>query len=184
MLTQEQHESEEDNAANSTSKAAKRNVKVIAQLENTALDERSLMSRISDAITRFAGSGIFVVFHVAWFTFWLVMNTGEIAGVKPFDPFPFTFLTMIVSLEAIFLAIFVLISQNRMARHTDQRSHLDLQVNLLAEQEMTMMLKMLQRLCEKAGVQPEIPDKELQSLVEKTDPHKLMQYLQKSLPDS
>ena len=71
-----------------------------------------------------------------------------------------------------------------MARHTDQRSHLDLQVNLLAEQEMTMMLKMLQRLCEKAGVQAEIPSKELQSLVEKTDPHKLMQYLQKSLPDS
>ena len=122
--------------------------------------------------------------HVAWFTFWLVINTEEIPGVEPFDPFPFTFLTMIVSLEAIFLAIFVLISQNRMARHTDQRAHLDLQINLLAEQEMTMMLKMLQRLCEKAGVQAEIPNKELQSLFEKTDPHKLMQYLQKSLPDS
>ena len=93
MLTKEKHESEKNNAANSTSRAAKRNVKVIAQLENTALHERSLMSRISDAITRFAGSGIFVVLHVAWFTFWLVMNTGEIAGVKPFDPFPFTFLT-------------------------------------------------------------------------------------------
>jgi uncharacterized membrane protein len=117
-------------------------------------------------------------------TFWLVINTGEIAGIKPFDPFPFTFLTMIVSLEAIFLAIFVLISQNQMARHTDQRAHLDLQINLLAEQEMTMMLKMLQRLCEKAGVQAEIPNKELKSLVEKTDPHKLMQYLQKSLPES
>jgi uncharacterized membrane protein len=184
MVTTEKRESEENDAANSTSNAAKRNVRVIAQLENAALNERSLMNRISDVITRFAGSGTFVGLHVAWFTFWLVMNTGKIAGVKPFDPFPFTFLTMIVSLEAIFLSIFVLISQNRMARHTDQRAHLDLQINLLAEQEMTMMLKMLQRLCEKAGVQAEIPNKELQSLVEKTDPHTLMQYLQKTLPES
>ena len=67
MLTKEKHESEENNAVNSTSKAAVHNVKVIAQLENTALHERSLMSRISDAITRFAGSGIFVVLlKIGW----------------------------------------------------------------------------------------------------------------------
>jgi uncharacterized membrane protein len=66
----------------------------------------------------------------------------------PFDPFPFSLLTSIVSLEAIILTLFVLATQNRLTREADKRAHLDLQVNLLSEQEMTIMLKMLEEPCE------------------------------------
>jgi uncharacterized membrane protein len=173
---QRQHERSERN-----SDPAKRNIELIVQLERAALHDRSLTDRISDAITCFAGSGKFIALHAAWFTFWILTNAGSIPGITPFDRYPFTFLTMIVSLEAIFLSIFVLISQNRMARQTDRRAHLDLQVDLLAEQEMTMMLGMLQKLCKKAGIEPDVDD-ELRPLFQQTDPHELMQDLQKNLP--
>jgi uncharacterized membrane protein len=72
---------------------------------------------------------------------------------SPFDPFPFSFLTLVVSLEAIFLSVFVLMSQNRMTRQADKRAHLDLQIYLLAEQELTTILHMLRGLCKKHNVE-------------------------------
>ena len=69
-----------------------------------------------------------------------------------FDPFPYTFLTLVVSLEAIFLSIFILISQNQETQLTERRKHLDLQINLLAEQENTKMLQLLIAISEKVGV--------------------------------
>ena len=72
-------------------------------------------------------------------------------GIRPFDPFPFPFLTMTVSLEAIFLALFVLASQNRLTRQADKRSHLDLQIDLLAEREMTAVLQLLQDIASTCG---------------------------------
>jgi uncharacterized membrane protein len=163
--------------------SAKRNIRAIAHLESAALHERSLTDRISDRITRFAGSSIFILCHICWFTVWIMLNVGKRPSIQPFDPYPFTFLTMIVSLEAIFLSIFVLISQNRMTRQADRRAHLDLQINLLAEQENTMMLRMLQRLCEHQGIQPESFNEEVRSLFEKTDLHALMHELEEQLPD-
>ena len=77
---------------------------------------------------------------------------GLIPGVRPFDPFPFSFLTLIVSLEAIFLSIFVLLSQNRLTREADKRAHLNLQVDLLTEQESTIALRLLQRICHHLGI--------------------------------
>jgi uncharacterized membrane protein len=159
------------------------NVRTIAQLESMALEERSLTDRVSDTVTRIAGSGAFIALHVVWFSFWVLLNAEKIPGLKTFDPFPFTFLTMIVSLEAIFLSIFVLISQNRMTRQADRRAHLDLQINLLAEQENTMMLHMLRSLCERHGIQPELPGEDAKSLFNKTDLHKVMQDLQNQLPE-
>ena len=86
---------------------------------------------MSDAITTWAGSGTSIVLHVIWFGGWLAFNTGLVART-PFDPFPFSLLTSIVSLEAIFLTLFVLASQNRLTRETDKRANLDLRVNLLS----------------------------------------------------
>ena len=111
------------------------------------------------------------------------VNLGHIDDIPPFDPYPFTFLTMVVSLEAIFLSIFVLISQNRMAHQADRRAHLDLQINLLAEQENTMMLRMLERLCEKHDIRTEPVNEEIRALFEKTDLHALMHELEKHLPE-
>jgi uncharacterized membrane protein len=170
-------------AAAETANIARDNVKRIAQLEEAALHQRTLADRLSDRVSRHAGSGKFVVVHIMWFITWLAINTGFFSGIPPFDPYPFTFLTMIVSLEAIFLAIFLLISQNRMTRQADRRAHLDLQIDLLAEQEMTMMLEMLRRLCEKAGVPSEDAGDEMKVLLQKTDPYQLMKDLQECLPD-
>jgi uncharacterized membrane protein len=85
--------------------------------------------RIADQITMFSGSMLFVYLHVAWFTVWIVLNV----TVVRFDPFPFGLLTLIVSLEAIFLSTFVLLSQNREAARQDLRSEIDFETNVLSE---------------------------------------------------
>src|SRR5262249_32859590 len=149
-----------------------------------ALHQRSFTDRVSDGITRFAGSSVFIILHTVWFTVWIILNVRSIAGIQAFDPYPFTFLTMIVSLEAIFLSIFVLISQNRMAHQADRRAHLDLQINLLSEQENTMMLRMLENLCERQGIETGPLTEDVRSLFEKTDLHTLMRELEKQLPDA
>jgi len=85
--------------------------------------------RIADQITMFSGSMLFVYLHVAWFTVWIVLNVTLVR----FDPFPFGLLTLIVSLEAIFLSTFVLLSQNREAARQDLRSEIDFETNVLSE---------------------------------------------------
>jgi uncharacterized membrane protein len=92
-----------------------------------------------------------------------------VGGIRPFDPFPFPFLTMTVSLEAIFLALFVLASQNRLSRQADKRSHLDLQVDLLAEREMTAVLQLLQDIASHLRVETSVTPQQLRDLMKKTD---------------
>jgi uncharacterized membrane protein len=158
------------------------NVEAIVRLEEQAIHRRSVGERIGAAITRAAGSMAFVWVHVVWYAGWIGVNLGLVPGMPVFDPFPFSFLTLVVSLEAIFLSLFVLNSQNRMAREADRRAHLDFQVNLLAEQENTKTLEMLQRLCEHLGVA--IPsDEELRKLTEKTDVDRIASQLARQLPN-
>jgi uncharacterized membrane protein len=129
-----------------------RNVEQIARLEAEQIRGRSLTERIAGAVTRAAGTATFAVIHLVWFAGWIIINGGFIRRVKPFDPFPFSLLTMIVSLEAIFLSIWILISQNQMSRQADRREHLDLQVNLLAEQESTATLRVVNRIAQHLGI--------------------------------
>jgi uncharacterized membrane protein len=89
--------------------------------------------RIADKVTSFAGSLKFVYIHSVWFGIWIVLNVGLIGAGAEFDKFPFGLLTMIVSLEAIFLSTFVMVSQNRQAERADVRSQLDFETNLRAE---------------------------------------------------
>jgi uncharacterized membrane protein len=161
-----------------------RNVRAIAQLEREALHERTPADRVSDALTRATGSAPFVVLHAIGFSAWILTNIGAIPHVTPFDPYPFSFLTLVVSLEAIFLSVFVLMSQNRMTRHADKRAHLDLQVDLLAERELTLMLHMLRGLCEKEGVCTDKYQADLRELLEETDVHALATALDARLPSS
>ncbi len=94
---------------------------------------RRVQDRTADSVTRFAGSMQFVYIHLAWFGAWIAINVG-LAGIDhEFDKFPFGLLTMIVSLEAIFLATFVMISQNRQAMRSDLRSQIDLENNVRSE---------------------------------------------------
>jgi uncharacterized membrane protein len=89
--------------------------------------------RIADAMTAFSGSITFVYLHVGWFVLWLLINLGAVGSRFEFDPFPFGLLTLVVSLEAIFLSTFVLISQNRQAARADLRSELDYETNVRSE---------------------------------------------------
>jgi len=89
--------------------------------------------RIADRITAFAGSLPFVYIHTVWFGIWIVLNIGLVGAASKFDPFPFGLLTMIVSLEAIFLATFVMVSQNRQAARADLRAQIDFETNLRSE---------------------------------------------------
>ena len=89
--------------------------------------------RVADAITTFAGSLNFVYIHSVWFGVWILVNVGLLGAALEFDKFPFGLLTMIVSLEAIFLSTFVMVSQNRQAARADIRSELDFETNLRAE---------------------------------------------------
>jgi uncharacterized membrane protein len=95
----------------------------------------------------------FVLCHAAIYGLWVLINLRFIPWLKPFDPYPFLLLNVVVSLEAIFLSTFVLMKQNRMSRQADQRDHLDLQINLLSEREMTMVLQLLQRIAAQLHVQ-------------------------------
>jgi uncharacterized membrane protein len=158
-----------------------RNVRAIAELEKRALAQRSWGERLGDAVARYTGTMPFVVFHVVWFAAWILLNVGLIDGLEPFDPFPFSFLTLVVSLEAIFLSLFVLISQNRMTRHADKRAHLDLQINLLAEGESTYTLEILTKVAERLGV--EIPPRqEVEELASETDIERLAETVEE-IPD-
>jgi uncharacterized membrane protein len=157
------------------------NIKAIARLEQLALTSRSAATRLSDAITTWAGSGTSILLHLLWFGAWLAFNTGLIART-PFDPFPFSLLTSIVSLEAIFLTLFVLASQNRLTRESDKRANLDLQVNLLSEEEMTVVLRMLKELCEHFNLTGTTRSEIFRRLIEQTDVGDLAKRVERNLP--
>ena len=169
--------------AGSPAHLRERNVSAIADIEREALHERSAADRLSDAITRVTGSVPFALLHLVWFVGWFLINAGMVPSVKPFDPFPFGFLTLVVSLEAIFLSVFVLMSQNRMTRQADKRAHLDLQIDLMAEQELTTILHMLRALCAKQGVRVHIPNARMREQLKETDVHSLAASLDERLPD-
>jgi uncharacterized membrane protein len=156
-----------------------KNVKAVMTLEGAEHDKRSAGDRVADAISAFCGSMTFVWTHVIWFTLWLVWN--EIPAAKPIDPFPFSLLTLAVSLEAIFLSTFILISENRQGRLADRRNLLDLQINLLAEQENTKQLALLRRIADKLGVA--IEDQEIAALEAATDYERLTEQIEEHMVD-
>jgi uncharacterized membrane protein len=159
------------------------NIEAIAKLEHDALARRTLTERVSDVMTKLVGNMGFLLAHLLLISSWSLVNLHVIPGLKAFDPFPFGVLALIVSSESVFLTIFVLISQSRMARQSERRSHLDLQVGMLSEQELTTILQMLQKLCQHVGVNVDSSRQEVQSFSETTDVHKLASELEDKLPE-
>jgi uncharacterized membrane protein len=131
---------------------ARVNIETVARLEAEFLQQRSLKDRIGDAIAAFAGTMTFVLVHVAGLILWFLINTGSLPFVKPFDPYPFILLALLVSVEGVLLSTFILMKQNRMSRHADHRDHLNLQIDLLAEKEITKILEMQRQLCAHLGI--------------------------------
>ena len=123
--------------------------------------ERSPIEATADWLNELAASPRFLIFHVLWFLIWIPWNLGWL-GIEPFDPYPFGFLTMVVSLEAIFLSIFVLMSQKRESAIAELREELALQVNLRIEEESTKTLQLVAglytRLGHRVAEDPELHD--------------------------
>jgi uncharacterized membrane protein len=162
--------------------ATARNVRAISDLEHSALAQRSVSARIGDAIASHAGKMWFIVFHAVWFCLWLWLNSGSRSRFA-FDPFPFQLLSTIVSLESIFLSLFILMSQNRSNIQADQRNHLELQINLLSEDENTKMLQMLQALCAHHKLKI-ANDPEIRAMTKRTEINEVLSELQDNLPAS
>lgn len=159
------------------------NIETIIRLEEEQSQRRPLSERVSDAIGTFVGRPLFVLIHAAWFVAWAAVNAGLVPGVPRFDPYPFSLLCMIVSLEGVLLTTFVLIKQNRMSQRADRRSHLDLQVNMLAEQEVSKVIEMLARISTHLGVESNARDAEAKELAQVTAIDDLARELNRKLPD-
>jgi uncharacterized membrane protein len=161
---------------------AQRNIESITRLEENTILKRSPAEHVADRITSLAGSTLFLLIHVVFFGFWMITNVGLIPALKPFDPFPFSLLTLMVSLEVIILTLLVLMNQNRMIKEADKRTHLDLQLSMLAEQESTLLLKLVQGIGRHLGVEVNLDQSE-QELATETDIHSLAEKLDEHLPD-
>jgi len=149
-----------ENRPNESGNVAKVVYKNINDLyEHRQEHERQLTAseRLANKIAQYTGTTTFLYLNALFFAVWIAANMGAF-GITPFDPFPFGMLTTVVSLEAIFLSLFVLLSQNRMQKLTDQQNELDLQVNLLAEHELTRLLVAVDLIAEKMGI--ELPEEE------------------------
>ena len=158
------------------------NIQTIVRLEHEQSEARSLGGRIGDAIGTFAGTVTFVVLHLVLFAGWAAFNAG-LLGLPRFDPYPFPLLCMIVSMEGVLLSTFVLIKQNRMSIRADRRNHLDLQVNLLTEQEVTKLIQMLEIISAKLGVEAEAVDAEAREMGHVTAVGELARELNATLPE-
>lgn len=171
---------DDDESRAEPANVAEENIRAVARIQQEASERRTPWQRASDRVASVASHESTVFVHLAWFAMWIVANA-RLLPIQPFDPFPFTLLTTIVSLEAIFLTLFVMASQNRLTKEGDRRAHLDLQVNLLAEQEMTVVLEMLKEICEHLGLRDTIQSPKFLELVKRTDVSQLAQHLERSL---
>jgi uncharacterized membrane protein len=165
------------------SEPAADNIRTIVDLEREAHREARPSERIGEAITRFAGTMSFALAHVFGFVLWALWNRFAPEALR-FDPYPYPLLTFFVSMEAVLVSTFVLIAQNRMSRQTDRRDHLNLQIDLLTEQEMTIMLRLLRRLAAHLQVESEHDDLDrAEKLTASTNVYELMRTLKRELPD-
>jgi uncharacterized membrane protein len=167
-----------DSEAGSVEEVTRRNVNRILALETADQEKATTADRVAKAVTSFSGSMKFVWINALLMASWIVFNLA-LSEPRGLDPFPFSLLTLILSIEAIFLGIFVLISQNRAARVSEKRSHLDLQLNLLSEQENTKMLTMLELISQAVGAEiSEGPEEK--ALAQATQPEALSEQIDRA----
>jgi uncharacterized membrane protein len=149
LLQKEIADHKEDNPA--LPNVIQRNIRKIIQIRQKAVLEQSLQDRIAHGMTTFSGSMLFFYLHVVLFSVWILLNTGRV-GVSRFDPYPYGLLSTVVSMEAIFLTTFVLLSQNLLGKEAERLTDLGLQTGLLTEHELTRVLQMLRAIQCKIGI--------------------------------
>lgn len=160
------------------------NIEAIVRHEEQVIGSRSFAELIMENVGGWVGTIWFVLVHAAIVGVWALLNLGVIPGMPRFDPYPYGLLSTIVSIEAVFLVAFVLSKQNRMSSLADRRAHLDLQVNLLTEREVSKVLQLLQKLCETHGIHEAARDAEAKELAQPTHIEHFVDELSKRLPGS
>ena len=159
---------------------AKRNIQTITEVEQALLQQRKLAERMGEKIARFFGSLLFIAAHIFFFSIWIIINTGSFKRIPPFDPFPFSFLSLIVGIEFIFLTTFVLLNQKYQIRREEQWSHLHLQLSMLTEQEVTRNVQMLSAISQKLGIHGAVTDEELTEMKKPTSVKAFVGEIEKS----
>jgi uncharacterized membrane protein len=166
--------------SNKQTEPVTRNVQAIVDLEKKALEDRKHYSRISELFTNMVGSPAFIAGHVLIVAAWIIFNSTRLQ----FDPVPFNLLNLVLAVEALILTSIVLIAQRDLRRLADLRAHLDLQVNILAEQELTAILGLLNHVCRRLGIDPKKTDPDVEQLSQETDLGTVAQEIQKGLDEN
>ena len=128
----------------------RRNVAIIAEMEKASANLRTRGDRVADRIATWVGSWTFIMIQSAILSLWIALNV--VAWIRHWDPYPFVLLNLGLSFQAAYAAPILMISQNRQAKLAERRNHLDLQINMLAEQETTEILRLLHLICEHSGI--------------------------------
>lgn len=163
------------NSDTSCNGVIRRNIRDVIQARKRIERRETGSERVARRITEMAGNMWFAYFHCAWFGIWIGVNVAM--GQGAFDPFPFVLLTTVVSLEAIFLTLMVLVSQNREAKLEEQRADLDLHIDLLAEYEVTRLLCLVSAIAKKLDIH-ETEDGDLKDLLTTVRPRDLLKELE------
>ncbi len=156
-------------------------IETIASHEQEFLARRTGIEKLGDAIGSFAGSLAFVALHISFFALWILINTAHVAGIPHFDPFPFSLLGTAVAIEGLMLASFILMRQARVARRSDQRDHLILQILILTEREITATLRIQRQVAARLGLDHVAQDKDTEALSQHTSIDDVAQTIQESL---
>jgi uncharacterized membrane protein len=129
----------------------RRNVAIIAEMEKAAAQVRTPGDRIAERLAAWVGSWTFLICQALILLAWMAVNIT--AYIRHWDPYPFVLLNLALSFQSAFTAPILMIGQNRQAKLSERRNHLDLQINMLAEQETTEILRLLRLLCQRSGVE-------------------------------
>lgn len=164
----------------SVATAAKRNIETIAQLEEQLLAKQSFAERLGSGIAGFFGSFRFIIVQLLFIFTWIILNLNWDTRYLPFDHYPFELLSLIVGIEFIFLTTFVLINQKRQIRRTEQWAHLNLQLSMLTEHEVTQNLAMINTVCKKFNIETSTSDQEVNELTKTTEITALVNEIKKT----
>jgi uncharacterized membrane protein len=156
-----------------------RNIATLKERRRTQEAKIGWQERLADAITRFTGSMAFVYLHLLWFGSWIAINSGLVPWIQPWDP-RFVILGIATSIEAIFLATFILIRENRMADAAGKHADLDLHMSLLTEHEVTKIGVMVTAIAEHLGLDPDVGREELDELKQDVAPEKVLDKIENS----
>ena len=161
--------------ADSIDTLTRKNVETITKMEKAAHDQRTHGELIADKFAAVIGSWTFIIIQSLLLAGWVLLNVLNV--IYHWDPYPFTLLNLALLFEAAFASPIIMMSQNRQGRLAELRNHLDLQINLLAEQENTEMLRLLRKLAQKQGI---ALDSEEAAYEQKTKPDKILEEIEES----